>query len=73
VETEIAWADLKGYVGLRFHNVPASSQELLEGWLNNQMEQQIPGSKDSCWANSPRHPIIPRLDLQVFDLRVFSW
>ena len=46
VETEIAWADLKGYVGLRFVNVPASSQELLERWLNNQMEQQIPGSKD---------------------------
>jgi DNA-binding response OmpR family regulator len=46
VETEIAWADLKGYVGLRFLNVPASSQELLERWLNDQMEQQIPGSKN---------------------------
>jgi DNA-binding response OmpR family regulator len=45
VETEIAWADLKGYVGLRFQNVPATSQELLEGWLNEQMEQEIPGSK----------------------------
>jgi DNA-binding response OmpR family regulator len=54
VETEIAWADLKGYVGLRFHNVPASSQELLEGWLNNQMEQQIPGSKDKLAGPTPR-------------------
>lgn len=46
VETEVAWADLKGCVGLRFLNVPPSSQELLERWLNDQMEQQIPGSKE---------------------------
>jgi len=39
VETEIAWADLKGSVGLRFLNLPASSQELLEKWLNDQLEQ----------------------------------
>lgn len=45
VETEIAWADLKGSVGLRFLNLPASSQELLEKWLNDQLEQEIPGSK----------------------------
>ncbi len=46
VEAEVAWADIKGYVGLRFLNVPASSQQLLEGWLNEQMEQQLPGAKD---------------------------
>ncbi len=45
VETEIAWADLKGCVGLRFLNLPASSKELLEKWLNDQLEQEIPGSK----------------------------
>jgi DNA-binding response OmpR family regulator len=45
LETEVAWADLKGYVGLRFLNVPPGSRELLERWLNDQMEQQIPGSK----------------------------
>jgi DNA-binding response OmpR family regulator len=45
VETEIAWADLKGSVGLRFLNLPASSQELLEKWLNDQLEQQTPGAK----------------------------
>src|ERR1700682_3792487 len=33
VETEVAWADLKGHAGLRFHNVPQSSQDLLERWL----------------------------------------
>ena len=44
VETEVAWADIKGHVGLRFQNVPRSSQELLEKWLSQQMEQ-IPGSE----------------------------
>jgi DNA-binding response OmpR family regulator len=45
VETEVAWADIKGHVGLRFLNVPQSSQELLEKWLNEQMEKQLPGPK----------------------------
>src|SRR5580658_46523 len=44
VETEVAWADLKGHVGLRFLNVPASSVELLDKWINQQMEKQLPGS-----------------------------
>jgi CheY-like chemotaxis protein len=43
VETVVAWADSTGHVGLRFLNVPASSQELLEKWLNQQIEQ-LPGS-----------------------------
>jgi DNA-binding response OmpR family regulator len=46
LEAEIAWADIKGHVGLRFLNVPRSSQELLEKWLDEQMEKQFPGSKD---------------------------
>jgi CheY-like chemotaxis protein len=45
VETEVAWADIKGHVGLRFHNVPKSSQELLEKWLGEQMEP-LAGSKE---------------------------
>jgi DNA-binding response OmpR family regulator len=44
VEAVVAWADITGHVGLRFLNVPASSQELLEKWLNHQIEQ-LPGSK----------------------------
>src|SRR3984893_8591228 len=32
IETEVAWADLKGAVGLRFRNVAQSSQEILEKW-----------------------------------------
>jgi DNA-binding response OmpR family regulator len=56
VETEVAWADLKGYVGLRFLNVPASSQELLERWLNERMEQQIPGAQEKL-AGPPSRAI----------------
>jgi DNA-binding response OmpR family regulator len=46
VETQLAWADLKGRVGLRFLNVPQSSVELLEKWLNQQLEKQLPGSEE---------------------------
>ncbi|MGB8760438.1 MAG: response regulator [Candidatus Sulfotelmatobacter sp.] len=46
VEAEVAWADLKGQVGLRFHNVPQSSQQLLEKWLDEQMEKELPGAKE---------------------------
>jgi CheY-like chemotaxis protein len=44
VEAEVAWANLKGHVGLRFQNVPQSSQELLEKWLNIQMSKETPAS-----------------------------
>jgi len=54
VDTEVAWADLKGYVGLRFLNLPASSGELLEGWLTTQMEGQTSGPKDILAAPTPR-------------------
>jgi CheY-like chemotaxis protein len=40
VEAEIAWADIKGRVGLRFRNLPARSQELLEKWINGQMQKK---------------------------------
>jgi len=46
VEAAVAWADIKGHVGLRFLNVPQSSQELLEKWLNAQMEKELPASKE---------------------------
>jgi DNA-binding response OmpR family regulator len=46
VETELAWANLKGQVGLRFLNVPQSSVELLEKWLNQQLEKHLPASDD---------------------------
>jgi DNA-binding response OmpR family regulator len=45
VEAEVAWADLKGHVGLRFLNLPESSKLLLEGWLTEHAEQGV-GSKN---------------------------
>ncbi|MGA7929976.1 MAG: response regulator [Candidatus Sulfotelmatobacter sp.] len=46
LEAEVAWADLKGHAGLRFLKVPASSQQLLEKWLSEQMEKQLPAGKE---------------------------
>jgi DNA-binding response OmpR family regulator len=46
VETEVAWADLKGYVGLRFLGMVQSSQEALENWLTRQMEQQVSAAEE---------------------------
>jgi CheY-like chemotaxis protein len=50
VEAEVAWVDMKGLAGLRFHNVPQSSQEQLEKWLDEQMEREFPGAKDRLTA-----------------------
>jgi DNA-binding response OmpR family regulator len=47
IETEVAWADLKGAVGLRFRNVPPSSQVLLDKWLNERAPKQVAGVKAS--------------------------
>jgi DNA-binding response OmpR family regulator len=46
VESEVAWADSLGHVGLRFLNLPQSSLELLEKWLTEQMEKQLPGATE---------------------------
>lgn len=46
IETEIAWADLKGRVGLRFRDLAPSSQALLETWLNERIPTQAPGAKE---------------------------
>lgn len=53
VETEVAWADIKGRAGFRFHDIPQSSQEQLENWLNQQMEKELPGTMDRLAATSP--------------------
>jgi DNA-binding response OmpR family regulator len=46
VESEVAWADMKGRAGFRFHNVAQSSQQQLEGWLNQQIEKELPHSAE---------------------------
>src|SRR6476659_6665480 len=38
VEADVAWADLKGLAGFRFHNLPASTKTVLEQWLDDRME-----------------------------------
>ena len=52
MEAEVAWSDLKGSAGFRFKNVPASSQAILEQWLDEQMAKEIPGAKESLSADS---------------------
>ncbi len=42
LEAQVAWADLKGRVGLRFMNVADSSRASLEKWLDQQMEKELP-------------------------------
>jgi DNA-binding response OmpR family regulator len=51
LESEVAWADIKGFVGLRFPHLPASTQEQLERWLDNQMEK-TPGAKNRLHTDS---------------------
>ena len=50
VEAEVAWVDVKGLAGFRFHNVPKSSQAQLEQWLDDQMEREFPGTKERLAA-----------------------
>jgi len=56
VEAEVAWADMKGRVGLRFQNVPPSSQEQLEKWLDDRMEKEFPGAKERIAAAGSEPP-----------------
>jgi CheY-like chemotaxis protein len=52
IEAEVAWADLKGRVGLRFRNVPPASHELLEKWLSQHLEDKLPEPKEPAAAGS---------------------
>src|SRR5256885_15162951 len=40
VEAEVAWADLKGLAGLRFHQVAKETQQQLERWLDARIEEE---------------------------------
>jgi len=46
IEAEVAWADQKGRVGLRFRNLAAGSKQLLEKWLNEKMPKPASGSAE---------------------------
>jgi len=54
LESEVVWADVKGRAGLRFHEVSKQSQEQLDRWLNDRMEEEIPGTKDRITEVNPR-------------------
>jgi hypothetical protein len=54
VDAEVAWADIKGHAGLRFLKVPQSSQELLEKWLAERMERQLPVGAEKPAGSSPQ-------------------
>lgn len=48
IESVMAWSDVEGRVGLRFVNLPQSSRQILEQWLNREMEK--------CHSESPELP-----------------
>jgi DNA-binding response OmpR family regulator len=50
LEAEVVWADLKGRAGFRFHNVPKELQEQLETWLDDRLEEELPGAKERIAA-----------------------
>jgi hypothetical protein len=52
MEAEIIWADVKGRAGLRFVNVSKTSQERLEEWLDNRLEEELPGAKERIASDS---------------------
>lgn len=49
VESEVAWADIKGHVGLKFLNVPENSQQHLDRWLGAQIDE-LPTAKNRATA-----------------------
>jgi CheY-like chemotaxis protein len=53
VEAEVAWVDVKGRAGFRFLNVPKTIQMQLEQWLDDRMEQELPGAKERTAAADP--------------------
>jgi CheY-like chemotaxis protein len=50
VEAEVAWVNVKGLAGFRFHDLAKNFQEKLDHWLDEQMEQEFPGAKERLAA-----------------------
>ena len=51
LEAEVVWADVKGRAGLRFQNVPKETQQELEKWLDDRLEEEMPGAKEKIAAS----------------------
>jgi DNA-binding response OmpR family regulator len=54
LDAEVVWTDVKGRAGLRFRDVPKQAQEQLDRWLNDRMEEEIPGAKERIAEVTPR-------------------
>ena len=46
VEAEVVWADMKGRAGLRFRDLVPGTQEQLEKWLDERLEEEIPAARE---------------------------
>jgi CheY-like chemotaxis protein len=53
LEAEVVWADVKGRAGFRFLNVVKTSQEQLEKWLDDRLEEELPGTKERISEAGP--------------------
>jgi hypothetical protein len=42
LKCQVAWADGTGHVGLRFVEVPQSSQYELDKWLTGRLQEEMP-------------------------------
>jgi hypothetical protein len=58
---EVAWADGTGHAGIRFLDVPQTSQYQLEKWLTDRMQEEMPARLQgySELPLNPSHPISP--------------
>jgi CheY-like chemotaxis protein len=53
LEAAVAWADIKGHVGLRFQNVERGTQEFIEKWVNTQMAKPASAAKEAAAGAGP--------------------
>lgn len=53
LDAEVVWADVKGRAGVRFHDVSSEAQARLEKWLNDRLEEELPGAKERIAAVEP--------------------
>jgi len=50
LDAEVVWADVKGRIGVRFREVSSEAQAQLEKWLNDRLEEELPGAKERIAA-----------------------
>jgi DNA-binding response OmpR family regulator len=56
IEAEVVWADVKGRAGFRFLNIVKSTQDQLEKWLDDRMEEELPGAKERIATAESENP-----------------